>query len=70
MEGISADRVMYGCSLKACVSIEAIGKGYEVHTEIVRKRLFKRNLIVTNELVDMYVKCRSLAKVREVLPLS
>eukprot|EP00250_Pteridium_aquilinum_P015894 c22825_g1_i1 orf=685-2079(+) len=66
MDGISADAGTFVCSLKGCASIRAIHKGLEIHAEIVREGL-ESNLLVGSALVDMYVKCGSLAEACEVL---
>lgn len=64
-DGVSPNIVSLLCSLKACASIGAVAKGQEVHEEIARKG-FYADLIVGNALVDMYAKCGSLSKSRDV----
>eukprot|EP00250_Pteridium_aquilinum_P009844 c18973_g3_i1 orf=3-605(+) len=46
LDGFSPDSVTYVCSLKACGSIKDSDKGEEIHTEIVRRKLFKGDLFV------------------------
>lgn len=65
-EGITPDAVTILCSLKACGSVGAIERGKEIHAEIERKSLLQVDVAVGNTLVDMYVKCESLAMAQEV----
>jgi pentatricopeptide repeat protein len=45
--------------LKACASIEAIGKGQEVHIDLTKQGL-EDEITVGNALIDMYAKCGKL----------
>ncbi|KAI5062732.1 hypothetical protein GOP47_0023271 [Adiantum capillus-veneris] len=66
-EGLSPDYVTFAFVLKACSSIGDIKKGEEIHDEIVRKGLLKKDVTLGNALVDMYAKCGALAKAKQVL---
>lgn len=65
-EGVIPNAVTFACSLKACSSIGATEKAKEIHCEIARKGLLRRDIVVGNALVDMYAKCGLLAKAQEV----
>ena len=66
-EGLSPNAVTFICILKACGSIGAIGKGKQIHEEIVSKGILGEYFELSNALVDMYAKCGVLAKAQEVL---
>ncbi|KAI5081375.1 hypothetical protein GOP47_0004558 [Adiantum capillus-veneris] len=66
-EGHSPDEVTYACILKACGNFKAIEKGEEIHDEILRQGLLRRNIVLGTALVDMYAKCGDLAKAQQVL---
>ncbi|KAI5067725.1 hypothetical protein GOP47_0018253 [Adiantum capillus-veneris] len=64
--GFHPDEVAYVCALKACGSIAALGKGQEIHTQVVREHLIEKHSNIANALVDMYAKCGALEKAQEV----
>ncbi|KAI5080163.1 hypothetical protein GOP47_0005642 [Adiantum capillus-veneris] len=66
-EGISPDAVTYVCILKACVVIQAINKGKEIHEEILRQGLLEHEIVLGGALVDMYAQCGSLPQAHRVL---
>lgn len=66
LEGICPNAVAFACSLKACSSIGDIREGQELHAEIARRRLLDDDSLLGSTLVDMYAKCGSLSKAREV----
>lgn len=66
-EGVSPDAVTFVCSLKACGSLGATGKGEEIHAEIERQGLLEQDQLVGSTLVDMYSRCGSPVKAQEVL---
>lgn len=41
-------------------------KGIEVHSEIGRKGMPGKSIVLENALIDFYVKCGALVKAREV----
>ncbi|KAH7432704.1 hypothetical protein KP509_07G035900 [Ceratopteris richardii] len=55
-EGLSPDVVAFAYSLKACTTIQEASVGEDIHNEIVIKGL-DTDRIVSNTLVDMYIKC-------------
>ncbi|KAI5075852.1 hypothetical protein GOP47_0009928 [Adiantum capillus-veneris] len=54
-EGTSPNAVTLSCSLKVCSSLQAIDKGQELHTEVLKKG-YENEVVVGNTLVDMYSK--------------
>ncbi|KAH7420506.1 hypothetical protein KP509_13G010300 [Ceratopteris richardii] len=66
LEGVTPNAVTVVFSLKACGSTCSITKGREIHAEIERQQLQKKNPVVGNALVDMYARCGLLARAREV----
>lgn len=64
--GISPDAVTFTCVLKACGSIEALGKGQEIHDHIARDGALEKDMAVAGALVDMYVKCGAIEEAKEV----
>ncbi|KAI5083700.1 hypothetical protein GOP47_0003443, partial [Adiantum capillus-veneris] len=59
-ESVSPDRVTLLCILKACGSIGAADKGKEVHAVISTDRSSRKDVMLGNALVDMYIKCGAL----------
>jgi pentatricopeptide repeat protein len=66
-EGLSPDVVTFTCLLKACGSTGSIDKGKEIHEDIIKRGLLRKDIVLGNAVVDMYAKCGILAKAREVL---
>ena len=64
--GFSPNAMTLASSLKACGSVGAAEKGKELHLEILRKGLLKRDLILGTALVDMYAKCGMLRRAQDV----
>ena len=63
----SPNEVTYICILKACGSVRTVDKGKQIHEEFANKCLLLNNIVLSNALVNMYVKCGMLAKAQEVL---
>ncbi|KAI5080205.1 hypothetical protein GOP47_0005684 [Adiantum capillus-veneris] len=66
MKGVSPDAATYVCTLKACGNAKAVDKGQEIHAEIERQGLLRKNLIVGNSVVCMYTKCSFLETAQHV----
>ena len=66
-DGFSPNMVTFICVLKACGHIGAIEKGKEIHDEIVNRGLLEKDIVLGTALVDMYAKCGSYVKARQVL---
>ncbi|KAI5057915.1 hypothetical protein GOP47_0027930 [Adiantum capillus-veneris] len=65
-EGFAPNKVTLVGVLKACGSLRALEKGEEIHAEINRQGLLEKDIMVSNALLDMYVKCGELAKAQEL----
>ena len=63
---VSPDVVTYFWCLKACGLTGAINKGVEIHLAIERQALFKKDIILNNALIEMYIKCGSLNLAQQV----
>ncbi|KAH7434163.1 hypothetical protein KP509_06G003600 [Ceratopteris richardii] len=63
--GFTPDPVCFLCALKACVSIGAIGKGKELHADIIIEGL-ETEIYLGNSLVDMYGKFGSIVEAQDV----
>ena len=55
---------VYG--LKACGMTQNIDVGKDIHVQIVRNGMLERNCFLHSALIEMYVKCGSLAKAHGV----
>ena len=66
-EGFSPDAITFSCILKACGSARAIEKGKQIHDEIASRGWLKKDVVLGNALIVMYVKCSLLAKAQQVL---
>jgi pentatricopeptide repeat protein len=64
-KGIARDAVTFVCALKACGVAGASNKGREIHDEIARNGLLKRDFLLANALIDMYAKCGEFRKAQE-----
>ncbi|GMP74269.1 hypothetical protein CsSME_00031732 [Camellia sinensis var. sinensis] len=60
---LKPDNVTMTCILPACASLAALDRGREIHSYILRNRLYS-DRYVANALVDMYVKCGALVLAR------
>jgi pentatricopeptide repeat protein len=58
-EGISEDVTMFACVLKACGGLAHSEQAQELHAKAVKKGM-EADTMVTNTLVDVYVKCNML----------
>ena len=61
--GVEPNEVTYVFILLACVDLESLGFGKEVHEDIVR-RGGELVVVVYNSLIDMYTKFRSMDEQR------
>ena len=66
-EGFFLDVISFICILKACVNIEALYKGKQMHNMILSSRLLKNDFMLGNTLVNMYAKCGEFVKSQKVL---
>ena len=70
-QGIPFNAFTFSCLLKVCGSVTDVKKGMQIHDEIVSRGLLEENddVVLGNALVDMYAKCGSLLKAREVFDM-
>ncbi|KAI5074072.1 hypothetical protein GOP47_0012085 [Adiantum capillus-veneris] len=66
-EGVTPNAFTYACILKACGITQDIGRGKEIHDEVVNQGLLEKDIILGNALIDMYVKCGELTVAERVL---
>ncbi|KAJ7289944.1 hypothetical protein O6H91_Y302800 [Diphasiastrum complanatum] len=64
-EGVQPNNVTFVFLLKACASLAALEQGKQLHCDII-KRGFQSDVIVGNNLVDMYAKCGRTEDAREL----
>ena len=55
LEGMSPDRVMFLCCVKACCKAGAVDKGRVIHAKVVKEG-YEDDLFIGNVLIDMYGK--------------
>ncbi|KAH7293982.1 hypothetical protein KP509_28G051100 [Ceratopteris richardii] len=65
-EGLTPDAVTLTCMLKACCTAKEVEKGRQVHAEILRNGFLRDDTMLGAALVDMYGKCGTLPKAKEV----
>eukprot|EP01018_Ginkgo_biloba_P002599 Gb_38503 [translate_table: standard] len=62
---VNPDSKTFGSVLSVCANLVALEQGMEIHEDIIRSG-FESDLSVANALLDMYGKCGSVEKAREV----
>lgn len=65
-EALSPDSLTFASCLKACASMEATGKGQELHVEVFGRGLLDNDVFIGSALVDMYAKGGCLEEARSV----
>ncbi|KAH9310403.1 hypothetical protein KI387_025438 [Taxus chinensis] len=63
--GIQPDRFTFASILQACAKIRVLEQGMDIYQSIMREELLSDD-VVANALVDMYAKCGSICKAREL----
>ncbi|KAH7294096.1 hypothetical protein KP509_28G056200 [Ceratopteris richardii] len=58
-EDVCLDDVSIMCGLKACGALGNVTKGWEIHSELLKKG-WEGDIFVSNTLIDMYINCSSL----------
>jgi pentatricopeptide repeat protein len=64
-DGLEPNHFTFSSLLPACASLASLEVGVEIHEEIIRGG-FDSNVSVASALVDMYAKCGSIEKARQV----
>ncbi|MCO5593966.1 hypothetical protein L7F22_047985 [Adiantum nelumboides] len=62
---ISPDKVTFTCVLKACIGLETIEQGREIHEDI-KKAGLQKDVVVGTALIDMYNKSGKVEEARSV----
>ncbi|XP_057873988.1 pentatricopeptide repeat-containing protein At4g13650-like [Cryptomeria japonica] len=65
LAGVKPDSSTFSCILQACAQIGGLEQGMDIHQCTIESG-FLSNVSVASALVDMYVKCGSIDKAREV----
>jgi pentatricopeptide repeat protein len=65
--GVCPDAVTYISILKACGIVGSLEIGVEIDTEVRKKGLLQKDIVLGTALVGMYSKCGALDKARELL---
>ncbi|XP_059067511.1 pentatricopeptide repeat-containing protein At2g22070 [Cryptomeria japonica] len=63
--GVNPDEFTFASILPACAKMGALEQGMEIHRGII-KNGFSLDVVVESALVDMYAKCGSIQKAREL----
>ncbi|XP_057862807.2 pentatricopeptide repeat-containing protein At1g56690, mitochondrial [Cryptomeria japonica] len=63
--GVKPDQFTFASILPVCAKIRALEQGMNIHPSII-ERGFLSDVVVASALLDMYAKCRSLYKAREL----
>eukprot|EP01018_Ginkgo_biloba_P006943 Gb_37396 [translate_table: standard] len=63
--GAQTDSYTLALLLQTCAKTESLADGMHVHAHII-KAGFQQHVILENNLVNMYIKCRSLVRARHV----
>lgn len=64
-EGVTLNSFLLACIIRACGSTRALDTGLLNHAKIVQEG-FEDNVIVGNNLIEMYVNCSSLTEAEDV----
>eukprot|EP01018_Ginkgo_biloba_P007739 Gb_39699 [translate_table: standard] len=65
LKGVKPNPKTFASVLPACASLAALEQGMEIHGEIIRSG-FLSDVFVESALIDMYAKCGSIEKARDV----
>lgn len=66
---VKPNHYVYVAIIKACINVEGLEEGKAIHSHIIESG-FELNVIVSNTLIDMYVKCGNLKDARRVFDKS
>jgi pentatricopeptide repeat protein len=67
--GVEPNSFTFPRVLKACIGIESLRRGEDVHRHIIRCS-YGGDQFVTNALVDMYAKCDKIVKAQQFAKMS
>ena len=60
------DRSALLSSIKACGKTKNLKEGIRIHSEILQRRLFHKDIYINNALISMYVNCGSFRKANDL----
>ncbi|XP_057847917.1 pentatricopeptide repeat-containing protein At2g13600-like isoform X2 [Cryptomeria japonica] len=63
--GVKPNSATFASILPACAKLRNLEQGMEIHQKIIESRFFS-HIMVGNALIDMYAKCGSIQKAREL----
>jgi pentatricopeptide repeat protein len=63
--GVQPNQFIFASVVSACANLVSLEQGVKLHKEI-RRNGFESDVVVANALVDMYGKCGSIEKARQV----
>jgi pentatricopeptide repeat protein len=66
-EGLCPDSVLLISVLKACGKMGGMEKTAHIYDEVLRIGSLEKDVMLSNSLMDMYVKCGELAKAQNIL---
>ena len=66
-ESILPNMVTYFCILKSCGNIGEVKKGKMIHSQLHKEEMFDKEILLKNELIQMYAKCSTLLRETKVL---
>ena len=65
-ENLRPDAATFASALKACRITRSLNVAEEIHVEVHKRGLLKKNIVLGTLLMDIYAKCGVLGKAREV----
>ncbi|XP_057865085.2 pentatricopeptide repeat-containing protein At2g13600 [Cryptomeria japonica] len=65
LAGVKPNSTTFASILPGCAKIGALEQGIDIHQSIIESE-FSSDVIVVNALIDMYAKCGSIQKAREL----
>eukprot|EP00250_Pteridium_aquilinum_P020684 c24906_g6_i1 orf=901-4083(+) len=65
-ESVTLNSFMLACIIRACGSIRALDTGQIYHAKVIQEG-FEGNVIMCNNLIEMYVNCNALTEAEDVL---
>ena len=64
-EGIHPNSVTYMCVLKACGIVGSLEIGEGISSDLRKRGLLQKDIVINTALIDMYAKCGALERARE-----
>ncbi|KAH7428636.1 hypothetical protein KP509_09G009700 [Ceratopteris richardii] len=64
--GVCPNPITFSFVLKVCSNVGDLEMGEKLQTQILREHMFEQDIGISNAVIDMYSRCGSLIKAREV----